>query len=152
MEEGELTKALEPILNQLTKLIETVTEMVPGLLDNPVGLLILLFVVPTLFKFGFGIISAVFGFIADLVSGIFHIIYQIIISPFTIAKFIRHQRKHRSKEPVYDEEFGQKYGYEDEGEYQKIEFGKPPTTHKKAKTTTPDQDLAASLKTNLLDE
>ena len=64
-------------------------EIFDSLLDNPIGLLILIFVVPTLLKFGFGIIGAVFGFIADVVSGIFHIIYQILISPHTITKCLK---------------------------------------------------------------
>ncbi len=150
MEGDELTNALEPLLIQLTALVEKLIELAGGLMDNPIGLIILLFLLPTIF----GFFSNILGFVLDIVGGIIHIMYQIIIAPFTLGKFCLNIYKHRSKKPKrkWDEEFGQKYGYADEGEYQKIEFGEPPTTHKKAKQTTPDQDLAASLKTNLLDE
>jgi len=151
MEPDELTNALEPILIQLTGLIEALTELIPGLLENPVGLLILLFVVPTLFKFGFGIIGAVFGFIANLVSGIFHIIYQILISPITITRFIRHQRKHRSKKPANDDKEDIILGYKGRVVMKEPVINAPYNPFKKKKKSE-EEDLAASLKTNLLDE
>ena len=148
----ELTKALEPLLIQLTAMVEVLIELAGGLIDNPVGLLILLVVVPTILGFCWNIISTVFEIIFGAINMVMEISFLILcklpIKGYKLIKRVSSKKKITPNQNEFDEEFGRKHGYADESEYQRIEFGEPP---KKVKSLSPEQDLATSLKSNLLD-
>ena len=119
----ELLTVIDPLIHILVEILNKVPEMIDGLLDNPVGLVILLFVVPTVLGFCWKILKAVF----EGINGVFGVIRKILFLPIDLIKLIigiMHVNK-------------------------QIKFNDSPPTHKKVKQ---DQDLATSLKSNLLDE
>lgn len=163
MEKEELIATLDPVLIQLTVVVEKFFAMIEsfGLSDNPIGWIILLAVFSGVFKFAGSMIVGV----CELIFGIFHMIIKTICLPWTFGKFAwqqYHRPTNRAKDPL--------------GEYQEMEFGEsfipnkpesclpfeeldrpqlpkdPSESRKKVKKTTTDDDLATSLKRNLLDD
>lgn len=93
----ELTKALEPLLIQLTAMIEMLTELVGSLIDNPIGIIILLFVIPTILSFCFGVFGTIFEIIVGTISMVMEIVFLIFcklpIKGYKLVKRVSSKKK-----------------------------------------------------------
>lgn len=145
----ELTKALEPLLIQLTALVEMVIGLVGNLVDTPLGLIIFfIFIVPILFSFCSSIFSTIFEIIIGAINMVREIMFLIFCKlPIEGYKLVKRGLS-KKKIPTNLNEYQTL-----KEEVLSVEFKDPPLGDKKLKTkpTTPDQDLATSLKSNTLD-
>jgi len=144
MEKEELTNALEPLLIQLTAMIEMLTELVGSLIDNPIGLIILLFVVPTILSFFFGVFGTIFEIIVGTIGMVMEVVLFIFCKlPLEGYKLVK-RLSSKKKIPTNLNEYQVL-----KEEVLSVKFEDP--SPKKVKPTTPEQDLVASLKSNTLD-
>ena len=134
----------------VTKSFE-VLESIIGSIDNPIAIIVAIFLVPTLLKFGWGIISTIFDFLWEAIKMIFEVAVgmfrgfgQIIGFAIDVKRELK-QRKQRKPDP-----FDQLEGITTDLEGRFV--SDKPVKVKSVKKSKPDDDLATSLKCNLLDE
>lgn len=145
METEELTNALESLITQLTAMVEMLTNMVGNLFDTPLGVIIFFIViVPMIFSFCSDIFSTIFkiivGTIGRVMEVVFFIFCKLPLEGYELVKRLSSKKKiptNLNEYQVLKEEV------------LSVKFEDP--SPKKVKPTTPDQDLAASLKSNTLD-